>query len=168
MVVFALSALVSSTDAQETPAAKSKAKTQKKAGAVTTPDEAPRVKSSTASPPKVVRRVPQYFGGLSLSNEQKESIYAVEGEYQPRIQELERQADALRERLMTECEDVLTAPQKKALAEARRSAAERRKSSSARRKAESADESAPESADAEAPAPRTNGEPPARKPATID
>lgn len=162
LFAFSLASLAPAIGAQEAPSAKAKAKAKasKKAPPKKADDEAegePEARTSRTATADASRRVPVYFGGLGLSDEQKESIYAAEAKYQPQIQELERKADALRERLMVECEDVLTAPQKKALAEARSSAAERRKSAAARRKAEDEPE-----------AEEKKAEPTARKPATID
>lgn len=168
LFALALSSVAPPTDAQEAPAAKvkAKAKTKKKAEpkkADAEDDSEAEPKSSRSTPPDASHRVPMYFGGLGLSDEQKESIYAAEAKFQPQIQELERKADALRERLMVECEDVLTAPQKKALAEARKSASERRKSATARRKAaeSEAEPAEPEAEEEEKPAAK-------KKAATID
>ena len=44
------------------------------------------------------RRVPDYFGQLGLSDDQKESIYQIRAKHQPRIDELEKQLDDLRRR----------------------------------------------------------------------
>ncbi len=160
MVGFALAAMASPIGAQETPAARAKAKAPRKAAAAE-PEAEPKAKSSRDVP----HRVPTYFGGLGLSADQRESIYAIEAEYQSQIKDLEQRADALRERLMAECEDVLTAPQKKALTAARESAAARRKAA-----AEPEPEpDAPADADADddpAPAPKSKAAP--RAPVTLD
>lgn len=183
MVGFALAALASPIAAQEAPAAKAKVKAKAKAktpekavadeaAAEPEPEAKPKAKSSRPAPPDASHRVPMYFGGLGLSAEQKESIYAVEAEYQTKIQELERQADALRERLMAECEEVLTAPQKKALTAARESAAARRKAGAARRKAAAEPDAEPDAeapaADDPTPAPKAKAGTPSRAPATLD
>ncbi len=91
------------------------------------PEAKPKAKSGRQAPPDAEHRVPPYFGALNLTEEQKESIYKIQGKYLPQIQELEKKAEDLREKRMLEVEDVLTAPQKKALAEARKAAADRRK-----------------------------------------
>ncbi len=80
--------------------------------------------------PDPTRRVPSHFGALGLTTEQKEEIYAIGGKYIPQIQELQNKIESLRERMMSDCEDVLTPEQKKILSEARRTAADRRKSAS--------------------------------------
>lgn len=94
------------------------------------PEAKPKAKSGRQAPPNAEHRVPPYFGALNLTEEQKESIYKIQGEYLPQIQELEKKAEALREKRMAEIEGVLTAPQKKALTEARKAAADRRKAAS--------------------------------------
>jgi hypothetical protein len=166
LLSFALAALAPPTIAQEEAPRKAptgKAKTARKA-APADDDEAPAPKAKSArSAPDPTHRVPTYFGGLSLTAEQKESIYELEAKYQPQIQEAEKKADDLRERLMADCEDVLTPAQKRALVEARQAAADRRKAAADRRKAASEDAAE----DEEKPAPR-KAEAPARKPATFD
>lgn len=127
LMAFILSALVPTIAAQE-PAGKSK--TAKKVES----------KKSKSAPPDAAHRVPRYFGGLGLSDDQKDQIYEIEGRILPEIQELEKKADALRDRLMVECENVLTAPQRKALNEARKTAADRRKATAESRQAEADDE----------------------------
>jgi len=80
--------------------------------------------------PDPTRRVPTHFGSLGLTAEQKEEIYAVGGKYIPQIQELQAKIESLRERMMSDCEDVLTPAQKKILGEARKAATDRRKAAS--------------------------------------
>ena len=72
------------------------------------------------------RRVPDYFGQLGLSDDQKESIYQIRAKHQPRIDELEKQLDDLRAQMVRDCESVLTETQKKMLVERRANAAESR------------------------------------------
>jgi Spy/CpxP family protein refolding chaperone len=72
------------------------------------------------------RRVPNYFGQLGLTEAQKESIYKIQAKHQPRIDALEKQLEELRAQSLKECEAVLTADQKKMLAERRSGAAESR------------------------------------------
>ncbi|WP_165250533.1 hypothetical protein [Paludisphaera soli] len=167
LMSFALAGMVPPTIAQEEAPRKAptaKAKTAKKAAPAADEDEAPAPKAKSArSAPDPTHRVPMYFGGLSLTAEQKESIYKLEARYQPQIQEAEKKADDLRERLMADCEDVLTPAQKRALAEARQTAADRRKAAADRRKAASEGDAE----DEEKPEPR-KAEASARKPATID
>jgi hypothetical protein len=72
------------------------------------------------------RRVPDYFGQLGLSDDQKESIYQIRAKHQPRIDELEKQLDDLRAQMIRDCESVLTETQKKMLIERRANASESR------------------------------------------
>lgn len=69
------------------------------------------------------RRVPNYFGQLGLTEDQRESIYKVQAKNQPQIDALEKQLEDLRAQALKECEAVLTADQKRMLGERRASAA---------------------------------------------
>lgn len=138
-MTFALAGALPLNAAQDagTTTTKTKAQTAKKkiakkaeAPAPEEADEAeakPKAKGGRQAPPDAEHRVPAYFGALNLTDAQKESIYKIQGKYHPQIQEIEKKADALREKQKSEIEDVLTAPQKKALTEARKAAADRRK-----------------------------------------
>lgn len=163
LLTFAMAALIPPIGAQEarTKPSPAKAKPSASARKAAEDDEAPKAKAKGKSA-RPSRRLPTYYGGLNLTDEQKESIYEIEAKYQPEIQDLEKQADALRERLASECEDVLTAVQKRALADTRQSASERRKAAAAKRKSEVEAEEEPEDR------PEEKAEPVARKPATID
>jgi hypothetical protein len=86
----------------------------------------PRTKGRQA-PPDPAHRLPNYFSGLNLTEDQREAIFKIQGKYHPQIQELQKKADDLRERQKSEVEDVLTAAQKRQLTEARKAAADRRK-----------------------------------------
>jgi hypothetical protein len=72
------------------------------------------------------RRVPYYFGQLGLSDEQRESIYEIQGRHQPKIEALEKQIEELRAQSLKECEAVLSDAQRKMLADRRAAAAEAR------------------------------------------
>jgi hypothetical protein len=85
--------------------------------------EAKKTAKRTADP---TRRVPDYFGQLGLSDEQRESIYKIRAKHQPRIDELEKQLDDVRAQMVRDCETVLTETQKKMLTERRASATEAR------------------------------------------
>ncbi|MDG3005031.1 Spy/CpxP family protein refolding chaperone [Paludisphaera mucosa] len=154
LMTFALSGLTTAISAQEaapakaktTKKAEAKAEAKKGAAAKAVPEEEPdepKSKSGRQAPPDATHRVPMHFAGLGLTDEQKEALYAVAAKYQPQIQDLEKKADALRDRQTSECESILTAPQKKALAEARKASAERRKEAAERRKAESGSDDEP-------------------------
>jgi Spy/CpxP family protein refolding chaperone len=72
------------------------------------------------------RRVPAYFGQLGLSDEQRESIYKVQGKHMPKIDALEKQIEQVRGEMLRECEAVLTPEQKKLLEQRRAAGAESR------------------------------------------
>jgi Spy/CpxP family protein refolding chaperone len=80
--------------------------------------EAPAAKATNTSP----RRVPNYFGQLGLSPEQKDSIYKVVAKHQSRIEELKKELAEANDKMVQECESLLDDAQKKSL-EARRTAA---------------------------------------------
>lgn len=90
-------------------------------------------KSGRVAPPDPTHRVPPGYSKLGLTDQQKQKLYAIQAEYYPRIQALEKQIEGLRARREAEFEKVLTAPQKqlhaqqaqqkKAAAEARKAAA---------------------------------------------
>lgn len=130
LLTFTMAGVIPTTAAQDAGATKTKtkakAKEKDKAAAPAAKVEQPPVKAAR-TPPDPTHRVPAYFGSLGLSDEQKERIYAVEGKYLPQIQELQKKVEGLRERMMADCEDVLTPAQKKVLSEARKTAADRRK-----------------------------------------
>lgn len=92
--------------------------------------ETPRATTPAAAPTPATpqpaadssRRVPDYFGQIGLTNDQKEAIYKVRGSHLNRIDELQDQISKLRAQMMTECEAVLTADQKTQLNSRRRSA----------------------------------------------
>lgn len=73
------------------------------------------------------RRVPDYFGQIGLTNEQRETIYKIRGKHQQQINELEKQIEALQAQMLKECESVLTDAQKQILEHRRRAAAEGKK-----------------------------------------
>ena len=91
----------------------------------------PKAKKTAKKAFDPTRRVPDYFGQLGLSDEQKESIYKIRAKHQPRIDELEKQLDELRGQMVRDCETVLTDTQKKMLVERRAAAAESRTKKSA-------------------------------------
>jgi len=110
-------------DAQEKPAAKADAE---KPAAATKPEPG----DQTA--PKPVRRVPQYFGQVDLTREQREKILAEQDTWNAQISELEKQIAALKEKRDAAVEAVLTAEQKKKLNDLR--AAARKKAEESRQK----------------------------------
>jgi Spy/CpxP family protein refolding chaperone len=73
---------------------------------------------------KQIRRVPDYFGQIGLTPEQKTNIYAVLNKRMDKIEALEKQIAAERAEMLTECEAVLNETQKKLLDNLRKAAAE--------------------------------------------
>ena len=73
------------------------------------------------------RRVPDFFGQIGLTPEQRESIYKIRGKHQSKIDELERQIDEIQAQMLGECEGVLTETQKQMLAQRRKAVGEARK-----------------------------------------
>ncbi|WP_435017786.1 hypothetical protein TA3x_005406 [Tundrisphaera sp. TA3] len=69
------------------------------------------------------RRVPDYFGQIGLTPEQRTSIYGVQDKHMGKIEALEKQIEAVRAEMLAECENVLDETQKKLLANLRRAAA---------------------------------------------
>jgi membrane protein involved in colicin uptake len=68
---------------------------------------------------KVQNRLPNNFAKLSLTDEQKKKVFAVQGSYGPKIDDLEAQLQALKDKQQAEVEAVLTPDQLKKLGEIR-------------------------------------------------
>jgi hypothetical protein len=68
------------------------------------------------------RRVPDYFGQIGLTPEQKESIYKIRAKHHQRVEELERQIAQIHSEMLAECEALLTETQKQLLENRRRAA----------------------------------------------
>ncbi len=66
---------------------------------------------------KMRGQLPQNWGKLGLSDEQKQKVYHIRGEYQTKIDALRKQLDDLREKERKELETVLTEAQKERLRE---------------------------------------------------
>jgi Spy/CpxP family protein refolding chaperone len=84
-----------------------------------------KAKPATKADPS--RRVPDYFGQIGLTDEQRESIYKIQGKHQARIDELEKEIDEIRAKSLGECEAVLTDMQKQMLEQRRKDAAAKKK-----------------------------------------
>ncbi len=80
------------------------------------------------------RQVPRYFGQVGLTDQQRESIYAIQAKQMPKIEALEKQIENLRAQMLRDCEAILTPPQKQQLDHRRASAAETRSKKSAHRR----------------------------------
>src|SRR4051794_18112725 len=48
------------------------------------------------------RRVPDYFGQIGLTPDQRESIYKIRSKHQQKIDELEKQIDAIQSQMLSE------------------------------------------------------------------
>lgn len=72
-------------------------------------------KGSKANDDKPSRRLPNYYGQLDLTDEQKTKVYAVQDKYEGQIDALEKQIEDLKAKRAVESEAVLTADQKKKL-----------------------------------------------------
>src|SRR3954447_3814825 len=81
------------------------------------------------------QKVPPYFGQIGITDEQRESIYKIQGRHQAKIDELEKQIDEIQAQKLAECEGVLTDSQKQILAHRRTAAAEKRSDSAEKEKA---------------------------------
>ncbi|WP_422929745.1 hypothetical protein [Singulisphaera sp. PoT] len=88
------------------------------------------------------RRVPDYFGQLGLTPEQKEAVYEIRGKHYAKINELQQEITRLQASMLAECEGVLTDLQKQRLHERRQLAAETRRGSHAVRIAKDAPKTA--------------------------
>jgi Spy/CpxP family protein refolding chaperone len=69
------------------------------------------------------RRLPNYYGQIGLTPEQRESIYKILGKHQEKLEAQRKQIAELRSEMMKECESVLTDPQKQLLETRRRAPA---------------------------------------------
>jgi len=83
------------------------------------------------APPKTRQkprgRVPNHYGKIGLTAEQKEGIYAIQAKYQEQIDALQEQIDELRQEEASEIYLVLTENQKASLKKILAEVAERRK-----------------------------------------
>ncbi len=73
------------------------------------------------------RRLPNYYGQIGLTAEQRERIYGVQVKFRPEIRELQEKLQALQAAQRMQIEAVLTAEQKTKLETVRSAAAERRR-----------------------------------------
>lgn len=64
---------------------------------------------------KVVRRLPNNYGKIGLSNSQKDKIYGIQADYRTRIQALLRELEDLRTQQSLDIQSVLNEDQKKEL-----------------------------------------------------
>jgi Spy/CpxP family protein refolding chaperone len=71
-------------------------------------------------------RLPNHYGGLGLTDAQRERIYEIQRAYRARLVELQEQLEDLRQQQTLEIQEVLTPVQKQGLVQALKHAAERR------------------------------------------
>src|SRR4051812_5732257 len=63
---------------------------------------------TTKRPSDSSRRVPDHFGQVSLTAEQRESMYKIRAKYQDKIDTLEKQVQEVRAQVVSECEALLS------------------------------------------------------------
>lgn len=76
-------------------------------------------KKTEKEPVIVKASLPRYFKQLGLNDRQKKQIYRVRATYATKIEELQRQIDALKEQERTDLDNILTEAQKARLKELR-------------------------------------------------
>lgn len=81
-------------------------------------------------PADPARRVPDFFGKIGLTSQQKEEIYKIRGKRQAQVEALQKQITQLQAETIAECESVLNDSQKQLL-NLRRDAAARAKKAKA-------------------------------------
>lgn len=92
--------------------------------------------AKTAEPAKkAVHRVPQYYGQLDLTDDQRAKIYSIQDSYKAQIDDLQAKLDALKAKEDAEIDGVLKPEQLKKLAEVR-AAADKKQSDNKAKKAE--------------------------------
>ena len=108
----------------------------------------PAAKPETAkvetAAPKVKNRLPNNFGKLGLSDEQRDKIYAIQAQRQVEIDKLEKQLEVLRNQEDAEVQAVLTKEQQTKLGEL--TAAAKAKRDAAKTKPDADGEAAPATA----------------------
>ena len=112
-----------------------KAKSKKSAAAKST---AAKQKAQAAKQKKLRGRLPNYFGKIGVSDEQRTKIYTIQRSYQPQLVELRKQIAELLAKRDAEVASVLTDSQKEQLSklqgEAKKRAADRKKKAAAKSK----------------------------------
>ena len=102
----------------------------KDAASKATEKAAEKKAEAPAAAPAESRRVPQYFGQVDLTEEQREKIYAVRAKYAAKQDQLEAQLEEIRASVLRESEAVLTPAQKTALSKLRAEAKAKAKAKS--------------------------------------
>ena len=99
---------------------------------VVSAEDPPPAKTTTkkhekAKAPKARHRLPPHYGGVVKDQEQREKIYKIQDEYQPKIEELRAQLKALVKEQKEKIDAVLTPEQKKQIEDAKAKAKAKRK-----------------------------------------
>ncbi len=115
LTLFAAPLLNTGAVAQESQ--KSKAKASDSSGS--DPVLLPRKKADTDKSAEDYRRVPQYFGQVNLTKEQRESIYGIREKYARRQAQLEEELASIRDNVLRESEALLTKEQRDRLIQLR-------------------------------------------------
>ncbi len=107
-----------SAQEKEAPRKKAAAKEKGESKAKTAPKAAAKAASKDESQAKTVR-LPNHYGDLGLSEDQKEQVRAIVATYDAKIEALQQQIAQLKQKREAEAEAILTDAQKEQLAQAR-------------------------------------------------
>ncbi len=86
----------------------------------------PSAKAKKTAAKKSKGRLPNHYGKLNLSTEQRDKVYKIQAGYKSQIDALKKQLAELTKKRNSECEGVLTATQKSTLDKALKDAAAKR------------------------------------------
>lgn len=86
----------------------------------------PSAKAKKTADKKSKGRLPNHYGKLNLSTEQRDKVYKIQAGYKSQIDALKKQLAELTKKRNSECEGVLTATQKSRLDKALKDAAAKR------------------------------------------
>lgn len=117
LILSVLTAPVLSIGAVAQDSPKAKAKASDSSGS--DPVLLPRKKADTDKSAEDYRRVPQYFGQVNLTQEQRETIYGIREKYARRQAQLEEELASIRDNVLRESEAVLTREQRDRLIQLR-------------------------------------------------
>ena len=121
LFVFSLNAQSASAQTKKSKKSASKKSSSKK----TTAKKSTKKSSSKKS--EITGRLPHHYGKLELKDEQREKIYKIQAKYADKIAKLQKELDALKGKVDTESQKVLTTTQRRNLAKFKAEAAKARK-----------------------------------------
>lgn len=121
-------------------------------------DKKPETKAPAAGTKKTVNRLPNNYGKLDLAEDQKKKILEIQAGYDPKIDELNAQLKALKEKEQAEVEAVLTPDQKKKLDEIKAEAKKKSDEDKAAKKGKGGDKKTDDAAPTKEPGKKTDGE----------